>query len=171
MELLDYSREGIERAVADGDMARAAHHLEGLRRDVARTAAILAELETRTASPRQFPPGSPEPGGIQVRHGGVVYSNMSFLNFDPSRRDHWESTDGTRHTWLELTEMADGDLTEVPREHIHIPHDNDPDDDWPPALAHPKRERPPGETWRALSRAQGGASCFAASCARFGGSG
>jgi hypothetical protein len=54
---------------------------------------------------------------------------MSFLSFDPARRDHWESTDGTRYTWLELTEMADGDLTEVPREHVLIPRENDPDDD------------------------------------------
>jgi hypothetical protein len=47
-DLLGYSREGIDRAVGDGDMARAAHHLQGLRRDIACTATILAELETRT---------------------------------------------------------------------------------------------------------------------------
>jgi hypothetical protein len=129
MELLGYSREGIDRAVGDGDMARAAYHLEGLRRDIARTAVILAELETRTPPGRQFPPGSPEPDGIQVRHGGVIYSNMRFLSFDPARRDYWESTDGTRYTWLELTKMAGGDLTEVPREHLHIPREDADDED------------------------------------------
>lgn len=135
MDLLGYSREGIDRAVAAGDMAGAAYHLEGLRRDIARTAAVLAELETRTPSPRRFPPGSPEPDGTQVRHGGVTYSNMSFLNFDPARRDHWEGTDGTRYTWLELTEMAGGDLTEIPREHLHFPRrdaDDDEEDDFQP---------------------------------------
>jgi hypothetical protein len=129
MDLLGYSREGIDRAVAAGDMARAASHLESLRRDMARAAVILARLGTWTPPGRRFPPGSPEPDAIQVRHGGVVYSNMSFLNFDRARRDHWEGTDGSRYTWLELTDMADGDLTGVPREHIRIPRDNDLDDD------------------------------------------
>jgi hypothetical protein len=64
----------------------------------------------------------------------VVYSNMSFLNFNPARRDHWEGADDTRHTWLELTEMADGELTEIPREHLHIPRGDadDEEDDFQP---------------------------------------
>lgn len=134
MELLSYSREGIERAVLDCDMGSAAYHLEGLRRDIARTAVTLAQLETVTPSARRYPPGSPEPGIIQVKHGEVTYSNMSFLNFDrQARRDHWEGTDGTRHTWRELTELAGGDLTEIPREQLRIPREpGDDEDDFQP---------------------------------------
>jgi hypothetical protein len=127
-DLIDYSRGELDRAVAAGDMARAAMHLASLRRDIARAAAVLAEVGTWTPAGRRFPPGAQEPDGIQVRHGGVVYSNMSFLNFNPARRDHWEGTDGTRRTWLELTEMAAGDLTEIPREHVRIPRGSDLDD-------------------------------------------
>jgi hypothetical protein len=128
-DLIDYSGGALDRAVAAGDMALAAMHLAALRRDIARTAAVLAELGTWTPPARRFPPGSPEPDGIQVRHGGAVYSNMSFLNFDRARRDHWEGPGGTRYTWLELTEMAAGGLTEVPREHVRVPRDSDQDDD------------------------------------------
>jgi hypothetical protein len=130
-DLIGYSRDQLDRAVAARDAAGAAVHLASLRRDIARTAAILAELTTWTPAGRTFRPGDPHPADVgQVRHADIIYSDMRFL-YSNGREDHWEAPDGTRHKWDELTEMAGGSLTEIPRERIHVPgrdDDDDPDD-------------------------------------------
>ena len=119
LDLTGYSGDEIDRAVAAGDTARAMTHLASLRRDIARTAATLAAISTWTPPARRIPPGTPEPGDAgQVRHGDVISGNWRSLY---PGEDHWQDPDGTRRTWDELTAMAGGDLTEIPREHIRIP--------------------------------------------------
>lgn len=115
--LTDHSR-----AVTTGDTAGAALHLRSLRRDIARTAAVLASIDTYTPPPRVFRPGDPEPSKddvLQVRHGDTIYSNWSVLHRD--RDDHWEDTNHTRrHTWDELTAL--GEITEIPPGTRPYPH-------------------------------------------------
>jgi hypothetical protein len=125
---IGYLREQLERAFAGGDAASAALDLADLRRRVARTAAILAEIRTYTPAPRTFGPGDRQPDDVrQVRHGDTIYSEWPVLY--RGREDSWEGPGGKRHTWDELTELAGGDLTEIAREKVIIPGRDD-DQDW-----------------------------------------
>jgi hypothetical protein len=127
---LEHEREAIERAIGRRDAAGAALDLASLRRKVAQTAAVLARIRTYTPPARTFGPGTRQPGDVsQVRIGDRIYSDWSFAF---PREDSWEGPGGERRTWDELTEMGDGNLTEIPRERIVIPgqeHDQDEDYD------------------------------------------
>lgn len=122
---LEYAREAIERAVDGKDAAAAALHLEYIRRKVAQAATVLARIRTYTPPARTFGPGARQPDDVsQVRIGDQIYSDWSVL----AREDSWEGPGGERRTWDELTEMGDGNLTEIPREKIVIPSQKDDQD-------------------------------------------
>lgn len=123
LEAAGYHRDGLTRDAVDGDLAGAALHLAGLRREVAHLATALASIGTYTPPPRHFGPDDPEPEGlVQVRHGDTIYSSWRSL-YDDDRLNYWQSPDRTRHTWTELTAL--GELVEIPNELILLPSTDD----------------------------------------------
>ena len=107
-DLIGYTRERLERAVAAGDAAGAAVDVASLRRDIARAAAALAAIGTHTPAPRTFAPGDPAPGDdvFQVRIGDTIYRHWPVIADNPHMKDHWTGPTDKRCTWDELTEVG-----------------------------------------------------------------
>lgn len=107
-----------EAAVCENPEA-AAQSVVGLRRGIVRAAEALAEFRTYTPPPRRFLPGDPEPTDLnQVRHGDDIYTynDRPWTGGPPE----WHRSGGDSHTWNELTELANGDLHEIPVERLDL---------------------------------------------------